>query len=141
MTTMKKTSSLALGINLYSAAAFASGDTLADGGALSSLVIALILVAAAAAAATWVLRHWKGSIVRREGPLQLVHVVPLGPRERLALVKVGGRYLVVGITPTSISRVAELCDIQDNVKEALQEDVGDIFPARDTSRNPPAGTG
>jgi len=75
-------------------------------------------VAAAAAAATWVLRQWKGSVGRREGPLQLVHVIALGPRERLALVKIGARYLVVGITPTQINRVTELSDIKDNVGEA-----------------------
>lgn len=104
--------------NLYTTAAFATGDSsLAsppETSGIGSLVVALIIVAGAAAAATWVVRHWKGSVGRREGPLQLVHVIALGPRERLALVKIGGRYLVVGITPTSISRVAELCDIEDN---------------------------
>jgi flagellar protein FliO/FliZ len=74
-----------------------------------------VLVVGAAAGATWVLRHWKGSIGRREGPLQLIHVIALGPRERLALVKIGDRYLVVGITPASISRVAELSDIAGDV--------------------------
>jgi flagellar biogenesis protein FliO len=44
--------------------------------------------------------------------LQLVHVIALGPRERLALVKVGARYLVVGITPNTVNRIAELYDIQ-----------------------------
>jgi flagellar biogenesis protein FliO len=34
-------------------------------------------------------------------------VIALGPRERLALVKVGSRYLVVGVTAAGISAVAE----------------------------------
>jgi len=103
---MRAAYSVAVAMDLYTSAAFATGDTSpSDSGALGSLVVALILVAGAAAAATWVLRHWKGSVSRREGPLQLVHVIALGPRERLALVKIGGRYLVVGITPTSINRV------------------------------------
>ncbi len=110
--------SVAVAVNLYTTAAFAASDTSSsDTGPVWSLVVALILVAGAAAAATWILRHWKGSIGRREGPLQLVHVIALGPRERLALVKIGGRYLVVGITPTSISRVAQLSDITDAMKE------------------------
>ena len=130
---------LAVTVNLYTTAAFAAGDTSlsSDTSGIGSLVVALVIVAAAAAAATWVLRHWKGSIGRREGPLQLVHVIALGPRERLALVKVGGRYLVVGITPTSISRVAELYDIQDNVREGAQPDVPDIFTA-ERDRVPPS---
>jgi len=119
---MRTAYSLVVATNLYTTAAFATGDSSpasppATSG-IGSLVVALIIVAGAAAAATWVLRHWKGSIARREGPLQLVHVIALGPRERLALVKIGGRYLVVGITPTSISRVAELCDIEDNDSSA-----------------------
>jgi len=114
-------------VNLYATAAFATSDTSAsDTGAVGSLIVALVLVVGAAAAATWVLRHWKGSVGRREGPLQLVHVIALGPRERLALVKIGGRYLVVGITPTSINRVTELSDITDSMRES---------PA------PPPGTG
>ena len=113
----------AVAINLYTTAAFATGDTSpSDTGTVGSLVVALVLVTGAAAAATWVLRHWRGSVGRREGPLQLVHVIALGPRERLALVKIGGRYLVVGITPTSISRVSEMSDIEE-------------------SRTPPTGAG
>lgn len=130
MTRMRVVYSVAVAVNLYTTAAFATSDTSAsDTGAVGSLVVALIVVAGAAAAATWVLRHWKGSIGRREGPLQLVHVIALGPRERLALVKVGGRFLVVGITPTSISRVAQLSDITDDVREI------------DRTPPPPTGTG
>lgn len=120
--------SVAVGFSLYATAAFAGGDAASsDSGGITSLVVALILVAGAAAAATWVLRHWKGSVARREGPLQLLHVIAVGPKERLALVKIGGRYLVVGITPASITRVAELSDIQDNVRETGQDNVRDIF--------------
>jgi len=127
--TMKRIAySVAVGLSLYATAAFASSDAApSDSGGITSLVVALILVAGAAAAATWVLRHWKGSVARREGPLQLLHVVAVGPKERLALVKIGGRYLVVGITPASITRVAELSDIQDNVRETQQDNVRDIF--------------
>ena len=140
---MRVAYSVAVAVNLYTTAAFASSDTsTSDTGAVGSLVVALILVVGAAAAATWVLRRWKGSLGRREGPLQLVHVIALGPRERLALVKIGGRYLVVGITPTSINRVAELSDIADNVREATKDNVRDIFSALDADRMPPpTGTG
>ena len=76
--------------------------------ALYSLLVPLALILGAGVAAVVVLRYWRGSMGRREGPLQLLHVIALGPRERLALVKVGDRYLVVGITPTQISTVAQL---------------------------------
>jgi flagellar biogenesis protein FliO len=109
---------------------------------LQRLQLATLRLLTPAPSGRWVLRHWKGSVGRREGPLQLVHVIALGPRERLALVKVGGRYLVVGITPTSINRVSELSDITDDVTDTAKDNVQDIFSALDPGRAPPpAGTG
>ena len=81
-----------------------------DATAWYTLVVPLVL--GAAAAATVLLRRWRGNVGRRDGPLQLVHVIAVGPRERLALVKVGARHLVVGITPNHVSRIAEFDDIQ-----------------------------
>jgi flagellar protein FliO/FliZ len=98
-------------LSFYTTAVFANSDSV-DSGGVYSLLASLLLVLGAAVAATWLLRRWKGSVVRRDGPLQLIHVIGLGPRERLALVKVGNRYLVVGITPTQVTRVAELYDLQ-----------------------------
>jgi flagellar biogenesis protein FliO len=57
---------------------------------------------------------------RREGPLQLLHVIALGPRERLALVKIGARYVVVGITPTHISTVTQLESTPDGTLDDLE---------------------
>jgi flagellar protein FliO/FliZ len=97
---------------LQALAVSAFGDTPAatasDDGAVYSLVLSLILILGAAAAATFLLRRWRGSIGRTNGPLQLIHVVPLGPRERLALVKVGAKYLIVGITPASVTKISEV---------------------------------
>jgi flagellar protein FliO/FliZ len=81
--------------------------------ALFSLIAPLLLIAGAVVVSGLLLKRWRGTFGRSTGPLHLVHVIALGPRERLALVKVGARYLVLGVTPTTISRVAELNDIQD----------------------------
>jgi flagellar biogenesis protein FliO len=97
---------------LHVLSAFANNADSADDSIpwLSLLLPTLLL--GAAVAATLVVRRWKGAVGGRDGPLQLVHVIALGPRERLALVKVGTHFLVVGITPGSVNRVAELYDIQ-----------------------------
>jgi flagellar biogenesis protein FliO len=90
----------------------------------SMSVLAVMLVLSAAAGATVFLQRWKGSIGRREGPMQLRHVLALGPRERLALVKVGNRYLVVGVTTAGISAVAEFSNTALDEREsdtALEE--------------------
>jgi len=100
---------LSVGLATFSASAF--GNSSAEDSSLTlSLLVPLVVIAAAAAAATWFLRRWKGSLARRDGPLQLVHVIVLGPRERMALVKVGARYLVVGITGQQINTLAEVGD-------------------------------
>jgi flagellar biosynthetic protein FliO len=95
---------------LHVPSAFGNTVEAAETGTLYPTVVSLVLVLAAAAAATVFLRRWKGSIGRREGPMQLRHVLALGPRERLALVKVGSRFLVVGVTAAGISAVAEFTD-------------------------------
>ena len=77
-----------------------------------SLLVPTLLIIGAAVAATFLLKRWQGRVGGRDGPLQLVQVIAVGPRERLALVKVGGRFVVVGIAPGSVNRIAELYDIQ-----------------------------
>lgn len=100
---------LSVGLATFSASAF--GNSSAEDSSLGfSLLVPLIVIVGAAAAATWFLRRWKGSLGRRDGPLQLVHVIALGPRERIALVQVGARYLVVGITGQHINTLAEVAD-------------------------------
>lgn len=95
------------------ASASASTPDPAGNSALFSLIAPLLLIAGAVVVGGLLLKRWRGAFGSSTGPLHLVHVIALGPRERLALVKVGARYLVVGVTPTTISRVAELYDIQD----------------------------
>jgi flagellar protein FliO/FliZ len=100
---------LTIGLTTFSASAF--GNSGAEDSSLTlSLLVPLILIAGAAAAATWFLRRWKGSLARQDGPLQLVHVIAVGPRERVALVKVGTRQLVIGITGTNINTLAQISD-------------------------------
>jgi len=95
---------------VHAPSAFGNTVEAAETGTLYPTVVSLVLVLGAAAAATVFLRRWKGSIGRRAGPMQLHHVLALGPRERLALVKVGSRFLVVGVTAAGISAVAEFTD-------------------------------
>jgi flagellar protein FliO/FliZ len=107
-------------VALQSLIASAFGDTATvnateDSGAFYSMFISLVMILGAAVAATFFLRRWKGGIGRSDGPLRLLHVIALGPRERLALVKVGEKYLVLGITPTSINKISDVSDIGENL--------------------------
>ena len=101
--------------------AVAGTTEIAGNSALPSLITPLLLVTCALVATWLLIRRWRGGIGSSAGPLQLVHVIALGPRERLALVKVGAKYLVVGITPTTISRIAELHDIRDGTPNEIDQ--------------------
>jgi flagellar protein FliO/FliZ len=105
-------------LTIFSTSAF--GNSSADDSSLTAtLLVPMILILGAAVAATWFLRRWKGSLGRRDGPLQLLHVISLGPRERMALVKIGSRYLVVGITPTSVNALAQMSDAEGATLEVV----------------------
>jgi flagellar biosynthetic protein FliO len=102
----------------YSMSAFANSPEIPDEPiAWISLLMPMVLILGAAAAATFALRRWKRAVGGRDGPLQLIHIIALGPRERLALVKVGTHYLVVGITPNNINRIAELSDMGSELSD------------------------
>lgn len=104
---------------LHVTSAFGNTVEAAETGTLYPTVVSLVLMLGAAVAATVFLRRWKGSVGRRAGPMQLRHVLALGPRERLALVKVGSRFLVVGVTAAGISAVAEFTDDTLDVAETV----------------------
>ena len=67
-----------------------------------ALVIALI------PAALWMLKRTQSLRGAHDGALQLVAGLSVGPRERIAVVNVAGRSLVVGITAQSITHLATL---------------------------------
>lgn len=68
------------------------------------LLAPLLLLAALAAALAWLLRG-RSSLLRRDGPLRLVQVLPVGPRERVLLIKIESQddYLLLGSTPAQIT--------------------------------------
>lgn len=84
----------------------AAQDAPAASGMLD-LLLPLLLVIATGAAAWWLVRR-RGSLLRGDGPLQIVQVVPVGPRERVLLLRIGDRHLLCGATPAQITLLCEL---------------------------------
>ena len=73
-------------------------------GALSLLVVLVAVV-------VWLFRRGaQGSTVG--GQIQLLAAFPVGPRERLLVVRMQDRILALGHTPTHISLLAELDDFE-----------------------------
>lgn len=69
---------------------------------------AFVLVIAMIPAAIWLLKRTQAMRPARDGALQLVAGLAVGPRERIAVVNVGQRALVVGITAHGITHLATL---------------------------------
>ncbi len=75
--------------------------------ALGSFAV-LLLVIAAIPFVLWMVKRLSQLPGASSGPLTLAASLSVGPRERIAVVKVEDRWLLVGITAGSISMLAEL---------------------------------
>jgi flagellar protein FliO/FliZ len=75
--------------------------------ALGSFAV-LLLVIAAIPLLLWLVKRISQLPAANNGPLTLAASLAVGPRERIAVVKVADRWLLVGITAGSINTLAEL---------------------------------
>jgi flagellar protein FliO/FliZ len=71
-------------------------------------LVALALILGALPLAAWFVRRGPASVGARGAALGVVAAVPVGARERIALVRADRKWLVVGITAQSITTLAEL---------------------------------
>ena len=74
---------------------------------LVSLILPLLLVVATLVAAFYLLRRRFG-LATRDGPLRVVQVIAVGPRERIVLLDLDDRQMLVGVTSAQITRLATL---------------------------------
>ena len=73
----------------------------------------LVLVIAAIPLVLWLVKRISQLPATGGGPLSVAASVAVGPRERIAVIKVEERWLVVGITAGSINTLAELASAPD----------------------------
>ncbi len=89
--------------------AFDAAAAPAPGTSLVRLLLALGVVVALVYAVAWLLRRSGRHRVGSRGRLmEVVDVLPLGPRSRLVAVRIGGRTVVVGAGDHAVTPVAEL---------------------------------
>jgi flagellar protein FliO/FliZ len=76
---------------------------------LASLSLGLCVIVVLLWAALWALRRARPSGVTSRNPdCKIMRSLPLGPRERLLVVSIGSKQLVVGIGTAAISLLCEL---------------------------------
>jgi len=76
-----------------------SPDTL---GTLLSLGLGLVAVIAIIYGCAWLIRRMTGMTGLNNQAIRIVSVLPVGTRERIALVEVGGTQILLGITPSAV---------------------------------------
>ena len=72
-------------------------------------IVAVIVVLLLVAAVGWLVKRSPFALrAHARGPVRIETAVPLGERRSLVIVDVEGRRLLLGMTPTQVSLVAEL---------------------------------
>lgn len=84
-------------------AAASAPVTLSSAGGVLRVALALLVVLAAVFAAGWLSRRLRGFGPARGEQLELLAQLPLGPRERAVLLRVGTQQLLLGVAPGSVS--------------------------------------
>ena len=89
---------------------------------LLKVTVVLGAMVACIYAVAWLIRRHKGLSKFIGMPIKTLAVSPIGPKEKLALIEVGGRQLLIGITPNSINTLAEFPEPIIEVKDKAETD-------------------
>jgi len=82
----------------------------------------MVLVLGLLAAMFWMLKRMKGLQVQRNGAprLEVLETISVGPRQKMALVRVGAHQVLVGVTATQFTALGSW-DIPPTVQDTLRE--------------------
>ena len=90
-------------------------------GQVFTVLAGLAFVLALVFGCGWLVKRFSGMPSARSGAIKVVSVLPIGSRERLALVEVGGQQLLLGVTAQQITTlhtfdepVVDAADIKNN---------------------------
>lgn len=89
--------------HLFAAPHAATPAAPAGAGGLASVTLALLLVLAAIFAVAWLARRVRGIGNRIGNAIDVLADIPLGPKERAVLLKVGTEQILVGVAPGRVS--------------------------------------
>ena len=86
----------------------AQPGSIAMEGQIIEIVLALIAILLLIWGIAWFVRRYTGIGPQGGQHIKTIAVMPVGTRERIAVVEIGGRQIVVGITPNQINKLLEL---------------------------------
>jgi flagellar protein FliO/FliZ len=82
------------------------------------VTLALLVVLAAIFAFAWVARRVRGFGNRSGNALDVIAEMPLGPKERAVLLRVGAEQILIGVAPGRVSTLHVLREPLDPTKSA-----------------------
>jgi flagellar protein FliO/FliZ len=82
--------------------------TISPSGSMLKMIVGLIVVLAVLAFLTWILKRLMPGVGGQNSVIHIVGGVSLGSRERVVVLEVAGRWLVVGVAPGQINAIANL---------------------------------
>jgi flagellar protein FliO/FliZ len=85
-----------------SASAAESAGTTVSAGTYFQTGLALAFIVALLIGAAWLARKVSGGKKFGQGDMKIIGGVALGPRERIVLIEVGEKWLVIGVVPGQI---------------------------------------
>jgi flagellar protein FliO/FliZ len=88
---------------LFAAPPAAAAAAPVGAGGLASVTLALLIVLAAIFAVAWLARRMRGMGNRVGNAIDVLADMPLGPKERAVLLKVGAEQILIGVAPGRVS--------------------------------------
>ena len=93
---------------LPNAAIAASEAPISPTGGVFKMIIGLAVVLAVMAVITWVLKRMVPGVGNKQSVIRIVGGVSVGSRERVVVLEVSGRWIVVGVAAGQVSQLANL---------------------------------
>ena len=109
---------------LPSVAIAASEAPMSPTGGVFKMIIGLAVVLAVMALITWVLKRMVPGVGNKQSVIRIVGGVSVGSRERVVVLEVSGRWIVVGVAAGQVSRLANLESGTTKLGETISTDRG-----------------
>ena len=103
---------------LFAAPHAAAAAAPVGAGGLVSVTLALLVVLAAIFAVAWVARRVRGMGNRLGNAIDVLADMPLGPKERAVLLRVGTEQILIGVAPGRVSALHVLREPVEITKPA-----------------------
>lgn len=123
---MRKTLALLLGFNSHFSYALTANNNALGHAEFLRVVLGLCLVLVLIFVLSWILKRLNATNLTTAKGLKALAVMALGAKEKMILVQVGERYLLIGITTGNVNL---LCDFGEQLPAGFEGETKTSFAA------------